>query len=202
MRRYPEPQNFVYCRMTKIKVTKSWNSVPLSFLLKKRQMCTKQDIELVPISIKKKGWQLSLFTPPSEICHFFIQGLMRFCHAARKTKLLKADFKLKAQGTLRAYWGYRNGPPNWPCKANFWWPSRSPRWLKSFLDRSLDNEQKLFSFPCRDENCWQHRQHTSGTKQVKLRNQRDMVYLELLRIVVNAFINHQTRFLLPPFFIN
>ena len=155
-----------------------------------------------PYLNKKKGWQLSLFTPPSEICHFFIQGLMRFCHAARKTKLLKADFKLKAQGTLRAFWGYRNGPPNWPCKANFWWPSRSPRWLKSFLDRSLDNGQKLFCFPCRDENCWQHRQHTSGTKQVKLRNQRDMVYLELLRIVVNAFINHQTRFLLPPFFIN
>ena len=101
---------------------------------------------------------------------------MRFCHAARKTKLLKADFKLKAQGTLRAFWGYRNGPPNWPCKANFWWPSRSPRWLKSFLDRSLDNGQKLFCFPCRDENCWQHRQHTSGTKQVKLRNQRDMVF--------------------------
>ena len=42
----------------------------------------------------------------------------------------------------------------------------------------------------RDENCWKHGQHASGTKQIKMRNQRDMAYLEI-EIVDNACTNHQ-----------
>ena len=51
------------------------------------------------------------------------------------------------------------------------------------------------------ENCWKHGQHASRAKKIKLRNQRDMAYLEL-KIVDNACINYQKRTLLMPFFIN
>ena len=42
----------------------------------------------------------------------------------------------------------------------------------------------------RHENCWQHGQHASGTKQIKLRNQRYMAYLEL-EIIDNACMNYK-----------
>ena len=53
----------------------------------------------------------------------------------------------------------------------------------------------------RHENCLRHGQHTSGTKQRKLRNQRDMAYL-VLKILDNVCKNHQNRTLLTPFIIN
>ena len=60
---------------------------------------------------------------------------------------------------------------------------------------------QFFSKGDRHENCWQHGQHAFGTKQIKLRNQGYMAYLEL-KIVYNASINHQKRVLLMEFFIN
>ena len=42
----------------------------------------------------------------------------------------------------------------------------------------------------RHENCWQHGQHASGPKQKRLRNQRDIAYLEL-KLEDNACINHK-----------
>ena len=54
---------------------------------------------------------------------------------------------------------------------------------------------------CIHENIWKHRQHASGTKKIKVRNKRDMAYLEL-KIVDKACINHQKRALITPFFIN
>ena len=53
----------------------------------------------------------------------------------------------------------------------------------------------------RHENCWQHGQHASGTKQIKLRNQIDIAYLELNK-VDNALIIHQKGTLLKVIFIN
>ena len=44
-------------------------------------------------------------------------------------------------------------------------------------------------------------QRASGTKQIKLKSQRVMTDLEL-KIVYNAFINHQKRTFLTSFFIN
>ena len=38
----------------------------------------------------------------------------------------------------------------------------------------------------RHENCWKHGQHASGTKKIKLKNQRDMSYLKLF----NNFVSY------------
>ena len=61
--------------------------------------------------------------------------------------------------------------------------------------------QRYLNISCRHENCWQHGQHASGTKQIKLRTQRDIAYLEL-KMVDNALLIHQKRTFLMPFFIN
>ena len=53
----------------------------------------------------------------------------------------------------------------------------------------------------RHDNYWEHGQYASGTKQLNLRSQRYMAYLEYKEIN-NACINHQKRALLTPFFIN
>ena len=52
-----------------------------------------------------------------------------------------------------------------------------------------------------NKNCLKHGHHAYGTRQIKMRNQIDMAYLEF-KIVDDVCMNHQKRILLLPFFIN